>query len=63
MFVQYGPNGAEKVETLEPLGNSLNPKSKHYTSQMEIFTQKKHKQMPFDKSYWMKNAETIYNPK
>jgi acyl-homoserine-lactone acylase len=63
MFVQYGPNGAEKVETLEPLGNSLNPKSKHYTSQMEIFTQKKHKQMPFDKAHWLKNAETIYNPK
>lgn len=63
MFVQYGKDGAEKIETLEPLGNSLNPTSKHYADQMEIFTKKQHKQMPFDKSYWLTHAETTYHPK
>ena len=63
MFVQYGKDGAEKIETLELLGNSLNPTSKHYTDQMEIFTKKQHKQMPFNKEYWLTHAETTYHPK
>jgi acyl-homoserine-lactone acylase len=63
MFVKYGKDGAEKIETLEPLGNSLNPTSKHYTDQMEIFTKKQHKQMPFNKEYWLTHAETTYHPK
>lgn len=63
MFVQFGKEGAEVVESLVPLGNSINPKSKHYNDQMEIFLQQKPKKMPFEKEYWLKNAESIYHPK
>jgi acyl-homoserine-lactone acylase len=49
MFVKYGKNGAEQVESLEPLGNSLNPQSPHYTDQMELFVNQKLKFMPFEK--------------
>lgn len=63
MFVQFGKDGAEVVESLVPLGNSINPKSKHYNDQMEIFLQQKPKKMPFEKEYWLKNAESIYAPK
>jgi acyl-homoserine-lactone acylase len=63
MFVKFGTNGAELIETLEPLGNSLNPDSPHYTDQMEIFTKKQHKYMPFEKNYWESNALKIYNLK
>jgi acyl-homoserine lactone acylase PvdQ len=63
MFVKYSPAGAENVETLMPLGNSLDPKSKHYNDQMENFVAHKMKKMPFEKTYWIEHAESNYHPK
>jgi acyl-homoserine lactone acylase PvdQ len=63
MFVKYSPAGAESVETLMPLGNSLDPKSKHYNDQMENFVAHKMKKMPFEKTYWTEHAESNYHPK
>ncbi len=63
MFVKYGKNGAEQVESLEPLGNSLNPQSPHYTDQMELFVNQKLKFMPFEKDYWFSHSEKNYHPK
>ena len=62
MFVRYGKNGAEFVESLQPLGNSLNPLSTHYNDQMELFVSHKMKHQSFDKTYWLTHAESIYKP-
>jgi acyl-homoserine-lactone acylase len=62
MFVKYGKSGVELVESLEPLGNSLNPQSPHYTDQMELFVNQKLKYMPFEKDYWFLHSENSYHP-
>ncbi|MFN8308615.1 MAG: penicillin acylase family protein [Chitinophagales bacterium] len=63
MFVRYGKNGAEEIETLMPLGNSVNPASKHYNDQMENFLARKMKRQSFDQQFWMNHAESVYHPK
>ena len=62
MFVRYGQDGAEFVESLQPLGNSLDSLSKHYTDQMPLFIKQKMKYQTFDKEYWMHHSESIYRP-
>lgn len=62
MFVKYGKDGVEFMESLQPLGNSLNPASKHYTDQMEMFVAHRMKHQTFDRSYWLKHYETMYRP-
>ena len=62
MFVRYGKDGAEMVESLQPLGNSLNPLSPHYTDQMQLFLAHKMKHQSFDKSYWLTHSESLYMP-
>jgi acyl-homoserine-lactone acylase len=62
MFVRYGKNGAEFVESLQPLGNSLNPQSPHYTDQMEMFLAHRMKHQTFDKDYWLHHSESLYRP-
>jgi acyl-homoserine-lactone acylase len=62
MFVKYGKDGAEFVESLQPLGNSITPGNKHYNDQMEIFVQHKMKHQTFDRGYWLKHYESLYRP-
>lgn len=62
MFVRYGKGGAEFVESLQPIGNSLNPQSPHYTDQMEMFIAHKMKHQTFDMNYWLTHSESVYRP-
>lgn len=62
MFVRYGKDGAELIESLQPLGNSLNPLSPHYTDQMQLFLAHKMKHQSFDKNYWLTHSESVYRP-
>ena len=62
MFVRYGKDGAELIESLQPLGNSLNPLSPHYTDQMQMFLTHKMKHQSFDKDYWLSHSESVYRP-
>ena len=62
MFVRYGKNGAEFIESLQPLGNSLNPLSAHYNDQMEMFIAHRMKHQTFDTDYWLHHSESLYRP-
>jgi acyl-homoserine-lactone acylase len=62
MYVKYGEAGAERIESIQPLGNSLDSTSSHYTDQMELFLAQKTRVQTFDKSYWMTHAEAVYHP-
>ena len=62
MFVKYGKDGAESIESLQPLGNSINPESPHYNDQMELFVNQKTKYQTFDKTYWVTHYESLYHP-
>jgi len=62
MFVQYGKNGVERVESLVNFGSSAHPESKHYTDQLKIWIKQEMKTMTFDKEHIFKNAESIYKP-
>lgn len=62
MFVKYGKNGAESIESLQPLGNSIDPNSPYYTDQMENYIHINLKQHSFDKNYWLQKGKKIYHP-
>ena len=62
MFVRYGKSGAEFIESLQPLGNSLNPLSTHYNDQMEMFIAHRMKHQTFDTDYWLHHSESLYRP-
>ncbi|MFN8276183.1 MAG: penicillin acylase family protein [Chitinophagales bacterium] len=62
MFVRFGTNGPESIESLQPLGNSMRPESPHYNDQMEIFLSRKCKKQVLDQPYWMQHAESRYHP-
>jgi hypothetical protein len=62
MFVKYGKDGAEFVESLQPLGNSITPGNKHYNDQMELFVAHKMKHQTFDRNYWLNHSESLYRP-
>jgi acyl-homoserine-lactone acylase len=62
MFVQYGKNGVERVESLVNFGSSAHPESKHYTDQLKIWIKQQTKVMTFDKETILKNAERVYKP-
>ena len=51
------------IETIQVYGQSSKPDSKHYTDQMEMFTNNQTKTMTFDKEEIRKNAESITHPK
>ncbi|MES2800695.1 MAG: penicillin acylase family protein [Bacteroidota bacterium] len=61
LLLKIGAKGME-MESYQAFGQSNNPKSKHYTDQMELFTQGKFKKMTMDKTEIFKNAEAIYTP-
>jgi acyl-homoserine-lactone acylase len=62
MFASFGKNGLEKLSALQPLGNSLNPESKHYNDQMELFTKQQMRPLSLKKEEVMKKAESVYHP-
>ncbi len=62
MFASFGKNGLEKLSALQPLGNSLNPASKHYNDQMERFTRQEMRPLSLKKEDVMKKAESVYHP-
>lgn len=62
MFASFGKNGLEKLRALQPQGNSLNAKSKHYNDQMELFSRQEPRQLSLEKDDVMKKAEKVYHP-
>jgi acyl-homoserine-lactone acylase len=62
MFAEFGKKGVERMAALQPLGNSLNPKSKHYNDQMEIFSKQALRTVSLKKADVMKRAESVYHP-
>ncbi|MCX6200151.1 MAG: penicillin acylase family protein [Bacteroidetes bacterium] len=62
MLASFGKNGVEKLQALQPLGNSLNPVSKHYNDQMESFTKQEMRTLSLKKEDVMKRAESVYHP-
>lgn len=63
MFAVFGKNGLERLEALQPQGNSLNPDSPHYNDQMELFSKQQTRPLSLKKEDVMKKAESVYHPK
>ena len=61
-LVNFTPDGVE-IESVISYGSSDDPDSKHYSDQMELYTQFKTKKMTFDRATIYKNASSIYHPK
>lgn len=61
MLLKIGEQGTY-IESYQAFGQSNNPKSKHYTDQMEMFTTGQFKKMTLDKAEIFKNAEVVYSP-
>jgi len=55
-------SGLPIIESVSPYGSSNVPGSKHYDDQMELFVNKKRKNMSMDYVTIVKSAEKIYNP-
>ena len=62
MFAEFGKNGVERLAALQPAGNSLNPKSKHYNDQIEPFSRQALRPLSLKKEDVMKHAESVYHP-
>lgn len=62
MFASFGKGGLEKLRALQPQGNSLNPQSKHYNDQMDLFSHQEPRVLSLKKDDLIKKAEKIYNP-
>lgn len=61
-FVSFSKNGPEQIETLLPYGNSARPESKHYTDQMELFSNQQVKKMSFSSKISEIFSERTYHP-
>lgn len=62
LIAQYDENGVSHVETIVPFGASNDPKSVHYSDQMEMFTKHEYKKMTMDRTEIEENAERTYHP-
>jgi acyl-homoserine-lactone acylase len=62
MFGVFGKNGLEQLQALQPCGNSLNPASKHYNDQIELFSKQQMRPLSLKKEEVMKRADKIYHP-
>ena len=62
MLVKFGDELPE-IETVLPYGISNDPKSIHFTDQMNLYATQKRKKMTLDKLEIYKNASNIYHPK
>ena len=61
MLVKYSKSDVE-IETVLPYGNSNNNTSPHYTDQMELYINKKTKEMTLDRDKIYREAVRVYNP-
>ncbi len=61
-FVVFGPEGVEKLETLQPFGSSSHPQSPHYTDQMVLFANARTKAMTMDPTQVLERAALVYHP-
>ena len=61
MLVKYSKSDIE-IETVLPYGNSNNNTSPHYTDQMELYINKKTKEMTLDRDKIYREAVRVYNP-
>lgn len=59
--VRFSKAGPE-LETVNAYGASAHPDSKHYTDQMELFSNRKYKTMTFDKDSILSKAINVYHP-
>jgi acyl-homoserine-lactone acylase len=62
MFMSYGKNGVEQIETINCYGASNRPESPHYNDQMDLYVAQKTKHMTLDKAQILKNAKKQYHP-
>ncbi len=62
MLASFGKNGVEKLSALQPIGNSLNPNSRHYTDQMDLFAKQQMRPLSLNKDEVMKKAASVYHP-
>ncbi len=63
MFMVYGKNGVEKIETINCYGASNRPDSPHYNDQMDLYVKQQTKVMTLDKESILKNAKKQYHPR
>ena len=61
MLTRYSKKGVE-IETVIPYGNSNEPSSPHFTDQMQLYVDKRLKEMTLDKNAIFSDAVKIYNP-
>jgi acyl-homoserine-lactone acylase len=61
-FVRYPKTGLPIIETVNTFGASMDPNSKHYKDQMEMFQHQQTKHMTLDKQEVLRTAEKIYHP-
>ncbi len=61
-FVVFGPEGVERLESLQPFGASARPESPHYTDQMALFSRKETKVMHMDPQTILERAVVVYHP-
>ena len=61
MLTRYSKKGVE-IETVIPYGNSNDPSSPHFTDQMQMYVDKRLKEMTLDKNAIFSDAVKIYNP-
>jgi acyl-homoserine-lactone acylase len=62
LLVTYGPNGPERIESVNAYGSSNVPSSPHYTDQMGMFVRQQTKPMTLDRATIEREAERIYQP-
>ena len=61
MLTRYSKTGVD-IETVIPYGNSNDPSSPHFTDQMQLYVDKRLKEMTLDKNAIFSDAIKIYNP-
>jgi acyl-homoserine-lactone acylase len=61
-FVSFSKNGPELIETLLPFGNSSDPQSKHYTDQMDDYSNQRVKKIIFSNKISDIHSERTYHP-
>lgn len=63
MFIEYGKDGVERMESIVAYGGSSDENSTYYNNQMELFATKEAKPQSFDKEEIMSRAVKVYHPK
>ncbi len=60
-LVRFGEDGPE-IESINAYGASANPKSPHYTDQMDLFVKQQTKKMTLNKAEVLQQAKRVYHP-